>query len=443
VPDPDPPPTAPAAGAPDSPVVPAGSASERRSLFGFVGAYTVSILGDRFGELALPLVVLVATGDPAAAGAVAASIHVPGLVLAPWLGARVDRHPRRRLLIIANLGRAACLAGFAWLAVIGVSEIWAYLLVGVALGAVNVLFGLAGFALLPQIVHGPQLVRANALLEAGDSTSTIVGPAAAGAVITRLSAAFALAVNAASYLISAVLLLVVRPGPPVPAASGGAGPTAAEAAGSRWRRLAAAMRPYLAVLRDPTQRTLQVGLIALSAHGASVVLAIIVLAEQELSLSPFQIGLVLGAAGVGGLAASAVAARWPAPFGSRPGLALMLALSAGFLIVLAAAPAFWWALVATGLVDAAITGAFITVATVRQQRTPAAVLGRVTAASVLCNAGARVVGVAGVGVLLANIGARPTVAISAAVLLLAAGYVAASRAGQDETAGDQPAKATR
>ena len=181
------------------------------------------------------------------------------------------------------------------------------------------------------------------------------------------------------------------------------------------------------MLRDPTQRTVQVGFVALSAHGGSVVLALIVLAEQELSLSAFQLGLVLGAAGVGGLVASAVAGRYPGPFRTFPGLAAMLALSAVLLVTLAVAPRFWWALVANALVDAAVTGAFIAAATLRQQHTPGPVLGRGTAASALCNAGARVVAVAATGALLAGIGARPTLLLGAGMMLLAAAYVAAAR----------------
>lgn len=402
--------------------------SERRSLLAYVSAYTVGILGDRFGELALPLVVLAATGDPAAAGLVGASIQVPGLVLAVWLGAGVDRHPRRRLMTLAMAGRAACFGGFAWLAATSVSTIWAFVAVGVALGCGNVLFGLAGFAILPQLVGGQRLVRANAMLEAGDAVTTIAGPAAAGAVIARLSTAFALAVNAVSLAVSAMLLLAIRT-PPAPQRperrdTAGAPP---ESRGPWWRGLARTWRPYLSVFRDRTQRAVQVGLVALSAHGASVVLAIIVLAEQELDLSAFRLGLVLGAAGVGGLVASAVAARWPAPFSDFRGLGLMLALSGLLLAWLAVAPGFWWALVANGFVDGAVTAAFITVATIRQQRTPAAELGRVSAASALCNAGARVLGVAGVGALLAVAGARVTLGVGAAVLALAAGYVLVSR----------------
>lgn len=195
-PDPAPASRAPAVTAPEpAPATP--GPLPRRSLVGYVSAYTVNILGERFGELALPLVVLAATGDPAAAGLVAAGIHVPGLLLALWLGAGVDRHPRRRLMIAANLDRAACLGAFAWLAAAKVTGVWAYLVVGFALGCGNVRFGLAGFALLPQLVQGSRPVRANAMLEAGDAAVTIAGPTAAGAVITRLSAVVAAYVAAA------------------------------------------------------------------------------------------------------------------------------------------------------------------------------------------------------------------------------------------------------
>lgn len=123
------------------------------------------------------------------------------------------------------------------------------------------------------------------------------------------------------------------------------------------------------------------------------------------------------------------AGRWPAPFSDFRGLGLVLALSGLLLAWLAVAPGFWWALVANGFVDGAVTAAFITVATIRQQRTPAAELGRVSAASALCNAGARVLGVAGVGALLAVAGARLTLGVGAGVLALAAGYVLVSRPG--------------
>jgi len=412
----------------------------RRSLVAYVSAYTVSMLGDRFAELALPLVVLATTHDPAAAGAVGASIQAPSLLLALWLGGRVDRHSRRALMLSADLLRAGCFAVFTWLAASHISVVWPYIVVGLAVGCGNVLFAIAGSAILPEIVRGQRLVRANAMTEAGDALTTVTGPAAAGAVIGRFSAAVALAADAVTFLLSALLLLGVRsparrrPDPDAERRDWGAraaGP--GETADAPPSGLA---RPLRTVFRDPTQRAVQVALTTLSAHGAAVVLALIVLAGSDLHLSTFRLGLVLGAAGIGGLLASLLAAKWTEPFGSLRGIGLMLWLSAGFVLVLAAAQGFWWALIANGFVDGAITAGFIATATVRQQHTPLALLGRVTAASTVCNAIARVVGVAGVGLLLKTFGARPALGVDAVLLAAAALYLTTQTASREPTRED-------
>jgi MFS family permease len=419
--------------------------TERRSLVGYLSAYTVSMLGDRFAELALPLVVLATTHDPAAAGAVGASIQAPSLLLALWLGGRVDRHSRRTLMLCADVVRAACFVVFTWLAASHLPAVWPYLLVGPVVGCGNMLFGIAGSAILPEIVGGRRLVQANALTEAGDALTTVTGPALAGAVVGRFSAAVALAADAVTFALSALFLLAVRPparrtASETPAAGLPAAesltrdPHAAElsAAELSAAELSAAEAtrpvrwlagPLRAVFRDPVQRVVQVALTTLSAHGAGVVLAIIVLASSTLRVSTFGLGLVLGAAGVGGLLASLVATKWPAPFGTVRGIGLTMWLSAGFMVGLAVAPRFWWALAANGLLDGAITAAFIATASVRQQHTPRQLLGRVTAASTVCNGAARVVGAGGVGLLLRSFGPRTALVVDAVLLGLAALYV--------------------
>jgi hypothetical protein len=391
--------------------------TDRRSLTAYLSAYSLSMLGDRFGELALPLVILAATRNPAAAGAVGASIQAPTLLLALWLGRRVDRHSRRFLLLSADLGRAACFAVFAWLAASSISVVWPFVVVGLVVGTANSLHSIAGSAILPEIAQGQGLVRANALTEAGDAVTTVAGPANAGAVISKVNAAAALAVDAVTFLGSAILLLRVRvPGRSDP------GRTAEELAEpAEPAEPVSLLSPLRHVLRDPVQRAVQVGLSTLSAHGAAVVLAIIVLANSELHLSPARLGLVLGAAGIGGLAASAVATRWPAPFATVSGIGMLLWLSAGFAAVLAWSNGFWWALIANGLLDGAITGAFIATAVVRQQYTPVAMLGRISAASLVYNGVARLLGVGGIGLLLSGFDGRTALMVDSALLAVAAG----------------------
>jgi MFS family permease len=417
---------------PDSRAVPGARPG---SLAAFVGAYFVTLLGDRFAEIALPVLILAVTHSPAAAGAVGVAIQAPTFLLALWLGGRVDRHSRRALLVSSDVVRAVCFAILAWLASSEVASLWPYLVVGLVVGSGNVLFAIAGQAILPQIVAGRHLVRANAMLEAGDALTTVSGPAVAGAVVANVGAAVALLANAVSFVVSALLLGF---GVKVP---GGARPSADDTAtADQDHRPARGARAMLGraldqarfVFGDSMQSSIQVALSGLSAHGAAVVLAIIVLARSELGLSVARIGILLGAAGAGGLVASAVTAKWPRFFSTVQGIVVTVALSAAFLVLLAFARGFLWALLANGLLDMAVTAAFIATASVRQQRTPANLMGRVTAVSIVCNAAARVVGVGGVGVLLTVFGGRVALLADATVLAAAAAlaWVRADRSGQ-------------
>jgi MFS family permease len=260
------------------------------------------MLGDRFAELALPLVILAATQDPASAGAVGATVQVPSLLLALWLGGRVDRNSRRWLMLTADLVRAACFVVFAGLAVAHVMHVWPYLVVGLVVGCGNMLFGIAAAAIVPEIFPGQRLVRANALTEAGDALTTVTGPALAGALVARFSAAVALAVDAVTFALSALFLLAVRlPSELSRSALVGAEPppmqgqptvevAATQPPVPEVNELAGKLvGPLVPVFRDPIQRKLQVALTTLNAHGVGIVLAIVVLAASTLRSSAFEL----------------------------------------------------------------------------------------------------------------------------------------------------------
>lgn len=387
-----------------------------RQLAGYLGAYTITMLGDRIAEIALPLAVLAATGNAAAAGAVAASVQLPGLLLALSLGRWTDRVPRRRMLVLADGVRALAFGGFALLAAGSVGDLAPWLALGAATGCGNVLFGVASQAILPQLTAGAGLGRVNALLEAGDATVTIVGPAGAGAVLARVGAAWGLAGNAVTFLVSALLLRTTVPRLEVTRGSRGPARPATGGAGF----VPGIVEPLALLLRDGRQRRLQIAVVALSAHGATVVLALIVLGREELRLSVPQIGLVVAAAGVGGLAVSLLAARFPRRLDTMRLVGASLALSGVAALLVAASPSLPWALVANGLLDACVTAGFIATTTTRQARTPNDLLGRIAAASAVTLALARVAATAGAGLLLATAGARVTLAVDAALLLAAA-----------------------
>src|SRR5690606_6440430 len=132
--------------------------------------------------LVLPYLVLLRTGDPAAAGIVAATSAVPGFVAAVAGGALVDRIGRRRMSIIADVGSAASIALLALVdATLGLSLGWF-----IALGLLGALFDVPGMtardAMLGRVaqVSNVPLERLAGIKRAGYGLAFLVGPAAAG-----------------------------------------------------------------------------------------------------------------------------------------------------------------------------------------------------------------------------------------------------------------------
>ena len=405
-----------------------------RAFRAFLVARTGSIFGDRFAELAIPLLVLSASGSAAAAGLVRAAGLVPAILLAPAVGLMADRASRRRMLVGADLVRAALMTLLV-LAVAGTGgHLPLALLVAVALltGSADLVFIVASGALLPSLVDRRMLVVANARLEAGDAGASVVGPSLAGLVIARLGAAAALLVDALTFLVSAALVAGL-PEPPrapaVPDKPGGGRPGGAE--------LLAGLHE---ILHTPQQRLVQLGLLALHAVTGAVVLLVITLGQRVLGLDAARIGLVVAAAGIGALAASLLLARAPLEGGPiAPSLGTVLIGAGTALGMLASAPGLAGAFVATLALDGMLAAGFVLAAAVRQTITADHLLGRVTAVGYMLNAGTAAVSALVAGVLVTVVGPRATltwyavavVAAGLAVLLSPHGRQAAARSPRE------------
>lgn len=245
-------------------------------------AHAISRAGDAFNTVALVVLVFRLTGSGVGvAGTVAFEIF-PVLLLAPVAGFAADRYPRRRVMVIADLGRAA-LAGL--IAVNHASIPVAY---GVAFGLSTgaLLFNPAASSLVPELVDGEEeLVEANSALWTVAVASQIVLAPVAGGLITAAGIGWAFALNAASYAVSAGLLWRLD-----------AGTTPADVTAEAWRRVTAGLR---AVQQHALLRRLAVvqALAALSAGATSGLL--VVLAADRLGVGAGGFGLLLGAIGVG------------------------------------------------------------------------------------------------------------------------------------------------
>ncbi len=157
------------------------------------------MFSDRFNELAVPIFVLAVTGSPLTAGLVTAANRVPALLFALPVGVLVDRVSRHRLMMLADVARAAVLLPLVLALAIGAVPVPLLAAVMFVVGIGDLLFLTAARAFMVSLVDRRRLVDANGKLEAGDAIATLSGPAIGALVLQAFGAATAIAVNAASF----------------------------------------------------------------------------------------------------------------------------------------------------------------------------------------------------------------------------------------------------
>lgn len=363
-------------------------------------AHAVSRAGDAFNTVALVVLVFDLTGSgKGVAGTVAFEV-LPVLLFGPIAGVVVDRYPRRTVMIAADVVRAGLVAA---LALLGSSLLLAYA-VAFGLSCGTVAFNPAASSLLPDVVDEEDLVDANAALWTVAVLAQIVLAPTAGAVIAAVGVSAAFGVNAASYVLSALLLVGL-----------GAGRTRQESSSSGWTAVSAGVTAVRAV---PLLRRLAVVQVLASLSAGATSGLLVVLAADRLNLGPSGFGLLLAAIGVGAALGPTLFRthikpgdrRWLfGPFAVRGGVDLALAATTSPIIAGAGLGAYGMS-TSTGMVAFQAT---------LQTAVPAEVRGRVFALyDVLWNA-ARLISL-GLGGLLADTLGIRTVYIVGGLLLLAA-----------------------
>jgi MFS family permease len=170
----------------------------------------VSVLGDRMVAVALAFAVLEVGGSASAVGLVLACATLP-LVGSVLIGGVVaDRTSRRSVMIGADFVRVASQGTTAALLIAGSAEVWTLALFAGITGAATGFFNPASTGLLPEVVPPEELQPANALRATAVSTGEIAGPLLAGVLVAAAGAGWAIAVDAATFAVSALCLLRLR-----------------------------------------------------------------------------------------------------------------------------------------------------------------------------------------------------------------------------------------
>jgi MFS family permease len=173
--------------------------AEFRSLF---MAGVLSVAGDQLARVALSVLVFDRTDSAGLTALTYALTYVPDLLFGPLLAGVADRFPRRRVMIVADLARAVLVAAMA---------IQALPLVVVALLLVAVQgfgspFNAARAATLPVVLPGDHYVLGKAANDMVVQFSQVLGFGAGGAVVASVGASGGLLIDAATFLLSAVLI---------------------------------------------------------------------------------------------------------------------------------------------------------------------------------------------------------------------------------------------
>ena len=374
-------------------------------------AQAVSDFGARITREGLPMMaVLTLAASPAQLGVLAAVRGAPALLIGLSAGGFVDHRPRRPILVGADLVRAALLIALpiaAWRHALS----FALVLVAAALvEAASSLFAIADHAYLPSLVGRERLTEANAKISATESLAEMGGPALAGLLFQWLTAPFAVAVNAVTYLVSAGFLAAIasREAPPEPAA--------------RSRRWLDGVRTGAATAwREPLIRPLFVAAAISGLFGGVFSALYIVFALRVVGLPPALLGVAIAFGGLGALIGSVLARPLAARVGLGPaiiGSALASAASA-MLICLAPAsePGGMAVMVFTQVTgDAVGVTTLILAISLRQALLPPGQLGRTGAAFQALAGAAAVAGALAGGLLGQQVGIRTALFIAAAGL---------------------------
>ncbi len=375
---------------------------------------SVSMLGNQFTQLALPIAAAVTLHATALEmGVLGALRFAPAILVGLPAGVWLDRTRRKPVLVLSQAVSAVALATIPaafLLHVLSLGQLYAVAFIAGAAAAVQ---SVAQTALVPTVAGRDRLVQANTRMQSSLTVSNLLGPGLAGAAVQALTAPVAIAFDAASFVVGSLTSAWTRAAEVLPAPTGR-------------RTITDAIEGLAWLWRQPLVRAIGLTLL-INNGGQNVTFAVYVLYfVTRVGITPAQLGLIFAAGGVSSLVGAQlsrplVARGWLGPVMAVGAVLVVLGQAGALIAAYAPRQAAFAILVAFNvLLGFSIMVYNVNQQAIRQAVTPDRLLGRVQAGIFVLVAAAAVIGSLLGGAIGQAAGLRAAIAVGAAITLTSA-----------------------
>jgi MFS family permease len=304
-----------------------------RDFLKFWGGQTISNLGSSFTQWAIPLLVFKLTHSALNLGAATAAVFLPYLLFGLVLGAWMDRVDRKRAMIALDAVNAVVIFSVPVVASFGHLSVWWIYAVAFIQSTVFIAFQAGEFAAIPSLVKTDDLVAANGRIQATYSAAQVAGPLLAGLLVAFVSIQWVMALDAASFVISAVMLSLIRGSFNAPAEGEPRQPT------TIFHDIGEGLR-Y--VFRHPVLRNISLMMALINFVGATTYTQLVLFASERLDVGPGGVGVLFAAGSAGVVVTGLLAGRLRKRF-SFTALAMTSLMLMGLMQIAFAGTTWFWA----------------------------------------------------------------------------------------------------
>lgn len=164
----------------------------------------ISVFGDNIYDIALRFWILAETGSVALMGVLMAITIIPKILISPFAGTFIDRHDRRKILIVCDGISGVTILFIGIAAVMNFLQIWMILIAGIIVDVCRCFFYPTINSSIPDVVSNSKLIKANSMFELVSSVNEMVGYALGGFLVNLIAVPLLFIFNGITFLLSGI-----------------------------------------------------------------------------------------------------------------------------------------------------------------------------------------------------------------------------------------------